>query len=316
MMKNKFTIFFAIPFDSLTRTAYETLQEKLRKHYELAGKSLMLITGNKVIGPSEIYSKIISFKRQNEDLHKQFMEDITKAHVVVADLTNANSNVHFELGMALAMNKNILRVTGRSLESLSFDTRNLDTREYKDFDDLFEKIKSYLDVFFLIKDLRYGEEHGDLYREHGVFKLPGTPQEIQRGQFWLTTGPLAVFRDGAIQLRAKFMDAQHDNAGLGVVFRRSAIGVGYFLKFCKGGHVQLVSFPEHKMIQDRLTSEDFERTFHALIDLQNDEMEVKVNDTPLTFSNLELQQVGGVYLASFESQAEFEKTQTLNRDTI
>jgi len=136
----------------------------------------MLVTGNKFVGTSEIYSKITSFKRQNEDLHKQFLTDIIKAHVVIADLTNANPNVHFELGMALAMNKNILRVTGRSVESLSFDTRNLETCAYKDFNDLFEKIKIYLDVFFQIKDLHYDKEYGDLLREQGdvVINLPGT----------------------------------------------------------------------------------------------------------------------------------------------
>ena len=33
-MKNEFTIFFAIPFDSLTRDTYEKLTEKLRAYYK------------------------------------------------------------------------------------------------------------------------------------------------------------------------------------------------------------------------------------------------------------------------------------------
>lgn len=38
-MKNEFAIFFAIPFDSLTRATYEVLKARLTEHYT-PGKTL------------------------------------------------------------------------------------------------------------------------------------------------------------------------------------------------------------------------------------------------------------------------------------
>jgi hypothetical protein len=215
----------------------------------------------------------------------------------------------------LTMNKNILRVTGQSVDRLGFDIRNLETHAYKNMDDLFAKIKNYLDIFFKIKNLKYAPL-GDLYKECTDITLPGTPEEIQRGKFWLTTEPISVFRDGGINIQAKFLRANYEKPGIGVILRRSAIGSGYFLKFCKNGDVQLVLFPEHKEIFFKKTKENFEKKFHALVDLQNDELEIKINETSFVIPGLELQNIGGIYLASFESQAEFTSVKTINRDTI
>ena len=121
-MKPSHKIFFAIPFDSATKQLYERVAEGLRQRY----KTLTTIIGTEEIGPSPSYSSIATFKAQNRELTEQFFKRIRDADVVVADLTHNNPNVHVELGIALFENKNILRVTGRSVTELGFDIRNLE----------------------------------------------------------------------------------------------------------------------------------------------------------------------------------------------
>ena len=61
---------------------------------------------------------------------------------MIADLTNNNPNVHVELGIALMQNKNILRVTGRSLSEVGFDIRQLELRPYGDEETLLSRNES------------------------------------------------------------------------------------------------------------------------------------------------------------------------------
>lgn len=322
-MKNEFTIFFAIPFDSLTRDTYEKLTARLQDHYKTQSQRYLLTTiiGEKHVSPSKEYSEISSFKAQNEDLHIQFVKDIKKSHVIVADLTNGNPNVHFELGIALATNKNILRVTGRQINEIGFDIRNLAASEYRNADQLFSIITKYLDIFFKIKRLGYERDLGELYREWPQINLPGTPGEVDktRGQIWHSVNPITVFRDGGIKLRAKFLYTLNESSWLGVVFRMSEIDKsGYLLRFCKNGDIELATLPGPVVIEKKSCSaEEMATALDILIDIQNDEVEAKINNAELSFNaRLDLQVIGGVHLASFEAQAFFERTETINRDTV
>jgi len=65
-LKSKYRIFFAIPFDSATKSLYEDVKRKLMKKYS----NLTIIIGNEETGPSPKYSNIASFKAQNTDLFR------------------------------------------------------------------------------------------------------------------------------------------------------------------------------------------------------------------------------------------------------
>jgi nucleoside 2-deoxyribosyltransferase len=148
MAIKKRRIFFAIPFDSATMKMYEEIAAKVKKKYDLT-----TITGTKEVGPSSLYSDIASFKAQNTEMISQMRREIERADIVIADMTNNNPNVHFELGIALYLNKNILKVTGRSLTELGFDVRGLEAVAYKTEKDLYKKIIKYIDLFLQIKNL-------------------------------------------------------------------------------------------------------------------------------------------------------------------
>ena len=110
-MKTSHKLFFAIPFDMATKNLYDLVCRSIRKRYP----TVTTVIGNQEVGPSPRYSDIALFKAQNRELTKQFVNQIRASDVVIADLTHNNPNVHVELGIALIENKNILRVTGRSV---------------------------------------------------------------------------------------------------------------------------------------------------------------------------------------------------------
>jgi hypothetical protein len=166
-MKSSHKIFFAIPFDAATKELYDRVSEKLRGRYG----TLSTIAGTKIVGPSELYSSIATFKAQNSELTDQFISQIQGSDVVVADLTHNNPNVHVELGIALSENKNILRVVGRSRTEVGFDVRNLDVAAYSCESELLDIITNYLNLFFTIKKLPISEQFPELYTRQSRLEL-------------------------------------------------------------------------------------------------------------------------------------------------
>lgn len=73
--------------------------------------------------------------------------DLLRAKIVVTDLTNKNTNVYYELGMAHALNKKVI-LLAQSLDDLTFDLRGIRTIIYDDspngLDTLSERILKYV----------------------------------------------------------------------------------------------------------------------------------------------------------------------------
>lgn len=70
--------------------------------------------------------------------------------------------------MALMQNKNVLRVTGRSLSELGFDIRNLEMYQYRSEDELFKVIITYCETFFGIRSVPISKDRGLPYFEERV----------------------------------------------------------------------------------------------------------------------------------------------------
>ncbi len=248
-MKNKYKIFFAIPFDRLTKDVYEEISTELRDIFAAKSCELITVIGNKQVGPTQDYLNILSYKAQNNDLHEQFFGDIKTADIIVADLTNNNPNVHVELGMALVLNKNIFRVTGRDVKELGFDIQNLDVFKYENKDKLLEKIQGYVEVFLRIKHLDFSPEYEDLYRKTDPLILPGPKDPVKPNN--LSFYPIGgySFRDGAIRLTFEFSDNLNNESWFGVYFRASenAFLGSYLLYILKSG-VYIQALPFGKLI--------------------------------------------------------------------
>jgi len=315
-MKSEYKIFFAIPFDKLTKHAYEEMSRQLQEIFEARACQLVTVIGNQQIGPSQHYLDILSFKSQNAYLHDQFFKDIETSDLIVADLTNNNPNVHVELGMALVLNKNILRVTGRDVKELGFDIQNLDVFAYKDKDDLLNKIQKYIERFIEIKRLDFSPEYEELYKKTDPLILLGTKEEMIKGKLWFYAIAGYSFRDGAIRLTFEFLNNLDDESWFGVYLRASENAfLGSFLLYVrKNGFVELGRYPGPEIFS-RKGRVALKQRNSLLLEIENDELEVEVNDGKNNFDGLKMQNVGNIWIATWECQARADDVELINRDT-
>lgn len=78
---------------------------------------------------------------------EQIWEQISRAKILLADLTGKNANVFYELGLAHAANKPVVFTTGQ-LEDVPFDLRHLRVAVYDIRDPSWgEKLKSTLAIY-------------------------------------------------------------------------------------------------------------------------------------------------------------------------
>lgn len=68
---------------------------------------------------------------QPREIMRQVWEEINRARVIIADLTNKNPNVFYELGLAHALGKEVVLVAA-DLGDVPFDLRPVRTVIYKD----------------------------------------------------------------------------------------------------------------------------------------------------------------------------------------
>lgn len=124
---DKKNVFFIMPFTEEFFEVFETIKMKFSDEFEFshAGEE-----GNQ------------------QNILKDIIQPIFEADVIVADLTNLNPNVMYELGIAHALNKKTITITQDELSSLPFDLKQYRAKDYnthyKKFDQLVEYLKTNL----------------------------------------------------------------------------------------------------------------------------------------------------------------------------
>jgi hypothetical protein len=230
-----------------------------------------------------------------------------------------------ELGIALTLNKNILRVTGRSIEELGFDIQNLQVYAYKTEDLLFDQIVKYLEVFFTIKRLRFSEKYKPLYKKILTrIMLPGTDKEVTPGTIWSFPIKEYSFRDSAIRFESEFLYSLNSDAWLGVYFRADEhfLFGSYLFYLRKNGVVELAEYnpyskPGHIVIYKRqLFSEEIRGKINISLGIENDQVEIMINKRGLRITQLQHQNKGKFIFATCDSRASFDKIEIIDRDTI
>ena len=320
-MKTEHKIFFAIPFDRLTLNVYESIRKEVTEYFKKQGYELTTVIGNSQIGPSPDFSQVVSFRAQNTELHHQFLREIANSDIIIADLTNNNPNVHIELGIALTLNKNILRVTGRSERELGFDIQNLEVHVYKDRESLLEKIIKYIEIFLKIKRLDFQASYGGLYKkEQAAIILPGTQQEVKKDNTWTYPIKDFFFRDGAIKFDFELVNCLGQESWVGIHFRAAnPIYLGNYLLYVKKtGLVQLVEFNPNINIlfSSQIDPSILDNKISCLLEIENNQIEVKAVGKELKIDKLTRQNSGSVVLSTYECQARFINLELINRDTL
>ena len=312
-MKTGHKLFFAIPFDSATKNLYDRICRKIRKRYP----EITTVIGNQEVGPSPEYSDFASFKAQNRELTKQFVAQIMDADIVIADLTHNNPNVHVELGIALTENKNILRVTGRSVSELGFDIRNLEVRHYKGEAELAKTIMAYLDTFLKIKRTPISKEFMTLYCEE-----PVVPLQLRARQTGLdiqsNCPPDFLIRDGAVQVDFEILDANTPDDWFGIYFRAGTNPImGSHLVYVRqNGAIEIAVYPGPRVIETLLTGRPVAGRQSMLIEFENNQLELQMGNEQLRTDKLSHQTVGRVLQAAWYADVDVHSAQMICRDTI
>jgi hypothetical protein len=324
-LKNLYKIFFAIPFDTETRSIYDTyVIPQLQAAYP---QKLVCVVGNKQIGWTRQYDDVETFKMQNSELFKHFVSQIRDADVIVADLTDNNPNVHVELGIALTYNKNILRVTRQSFERLGFDVRNYEVDQYRKQEDLLNSIKRYLELFFNIKDLNFSTDKSSLYfsfPDARVLKCWNSDKEKQKiveSRRWSLSLEDSKFqmRDGKIRVDFRMLDQGNADDWFGIYIRVGSMGFlsGSILVYVRqNGEVEIAIYPGTRIVQKaKLPTELFELKT-LIIEIEGDFIRVDIDDVRLEYKGLDIQSSGSVIFASHRSNTEYGNVQIVCRDTI
>lgn len=231
--QSSYRVFIAMPFDGSMVPMYEKIIKQIRRNF---GERFEFVIGNDEPIKSKRPLTIELFKNQNIDLLEQFYFNIRSSDIIISDLTNNNPNVHVELGIALTLSKNILRVSGRDLRELASDVSAYETRRYRSEEELRNQIEKYLRIFLSIKELPINKKAGHFYKIQ--FRKE---RGIEHGEI-LHVGSM---RDGALRAKFKFIRASEQD-WFGVFVRSSQpnpwLG-GYLLYIRKNGSMELAKLP-------------------------------------------------------------------------
>ena len=269
--------------------------------------------------------ELATFKAQNRELNTQFKTKIQNADIVVADLTYNNPNVNFELGIALMQNKNILRVTGRSVTELGFDIRNLEVYRYEDDTGLTKRILEYLDVFFKIKQLEKSAsgEFASLYSENTYAPKPlnlnGMASE-KEPVVLVQPFPEFKLRDGKVCVDFEILGAQSPDQWFGIYFRAvmHPFSGSHLLYVRQDGRIEIaVYYPYFRVLPDKTSlGREVLGRHKMILEFDNNYLYAQMDEARLETYKLSYQEVGNVYLAALLANVNVYSAEVVCRDAI
>ena len=149
-MADKKSVFLIMPFD-----------EEFDPVYSDFIKPVLEKIGFNVVRADDIQSQ--------RSILRDVLEKINSSDLIVADLTSANPNVFYELGLAHMLRKPVILVT-QSIDEVPFDLRPYRLLEYSTHFVQIEKAKEDLASYakgFLIGEIQFGSPVTDFYQGEG-----------------------------------------------------------------------------------------------------------------------------------------------------
>jgi hypothetical protein len=252
------------------------------------------------------------------------VRQIQEADIVIADLTHNNPNVHVELGIALTENKNVLRVTGRSVSELGFDVRNLNVNQYENEDKLINIVETYCETFFRIKTLPISKEQGALYcEERATTELRARKRRDNlKGFDCRRIGPANFkMRDGAVRVSFELLSTDSDDDWFGVYFRAPTdplmVFMGSHLVYVRrNGNIEIAVYPGPNILKTLPTERLNSGTQDLTVEFENNHVDVQMGSAQLQTDQLFHQTVGSVFQAAWRADVRVRSVEMVCRDTI
>ena len=145
------SVFVLMPFDDKFNSVFSGFLEKV-----LQGRKFEVIRADNIESQRSIMRDVI--------------EGIVSCDLIVADLTDSNPNVYYELGIAHALGKPVIHLT-QDLEEVPFDLQSYRLIEYSTHFDEIEKAREKLDSYasrFLEGNLKIGNPVTDFQPDQPV----------------------------------------------------------------------------------------------------------------------------------------------------
>ncbi len=329
-----YNVFFAIPWDAATKSMYDTIKDDL-EHSRFKNDFHFHLGTTSVGQPQPDFSKIDQFKieefkAQNQDFLTRFVHVIEATDIIIADLTNNNASVHIELGIALTLNKNILRVSGRNLIDAATDLRGYEVNQYTCRQQLYDWISSYLAYFLKIK--RTLPTLVIPTWQDGGLNITGlNAQDAKKALQQTTTRifPLGQVngrtRDSEIALHFKFIETYDDSDWFAILLRNETanpwLGSGYFVFARLGGALEIHEVPTG---DPPLEKKDYphlgKNTDHVLrVDIDGNHLSASLDEeleSGIHVDSLEHQSPGSAFLCCYRSSVKFGTVEFAQRDAI
>ena len=162
-MTDKRSVFLIMPFD-----------EEFDPVYSGFIKPVLEDIGFNVVRADDIQNQ--------RSILRDVLEKIDRSDLIVADLTSANPNVFYELGLAHMLRKPVILVT-QSIDEVPFDLRPYRLLEYSTHFAQIEKAKENLASCakgFLTGEMQFGSPVTDFYQGEGGPKPSTDPAPILR----------------------------------------------------------------------------------------------------------------------------------------
>lgn len=314
----KRSLFIARPWDTSMAEIYKQVNTTLAVDWDVQD-------GPRMIKEDHAHGDRDTFISRNKQLYEKIVSGIQNSDVFIADVTNANANVMIELGIAIQLNKNVIIVTGQTINRLPFDIQGLKADEYGNVEYLISIIKDQLSIYLEIKRQNFDKYFPENYTSMKGGNLTANNAVI----------PIKLFKpikNLRLRLEYKFINVSDDQDWLGIHLRASPVSVqpSELVYVRKNGNLEVVTLPTGRPApvpgQDKVNNENKMSDGFTRLELilDGNKLLAATSDKELPDDSTQLELFGSIYLqANGHNQEkredlsiEFRNVEIINLDTI
>jgi hypothetical protein len=324
---NKPNIFLAYEWSTPFSEMYKKLVTEYKKNWNFR------FGPNSTTTPKEL-GEFEKFRQRNKQLFDQFVTNIDKSDIFIADVTSNNSNVLLELGIAIKLNKNILVVSGTSKEKTPFNIRGIEIEYYKSSEELKNKISDYLDTYQKIKNMNFGQKISGNYYSIQSGTIMATEESISTGHvknaaeaFRIVHIPIEIpkLRDCKLKVEYKIRRRWNSHDWFGFMFRSAEEKGGFepnkegsiLVNSRANGKTDLTIYPGLIIPKTDSTHLPHDgKTYRTLEIHLNGRLIKIIGDTGnFEYDSLANLNFGYLYLVCFRSDVEYKNLEIINTNT-